>query len=84
MLALGGLVGAIIAGRLAEYMGRRDAMFIINSTFFIGAILMGAATTSTMFIIGRVFVGIGSGSMVCYYFTTYIISITTVSRKKEN
>ncbi|KAI7848729.1 major facilitator superfamily domain-containing protein [Circinella umbellata] len=63
MLALGGLVGAIIAGRLAKYTGRRDTMFIINSTFFIGAILMGSATTSAMLIIGRIFAGIGSGSM---------------------
>ncbi|KAG2224410.1 hypothetical protein INT45_002949 [Circinella minor] len=63
MFALGGLVGGIIAGHLAEYTGRRDTMFIINSTFFIGAILMGPATTSVMFIIGRIFVGIGSGSM---------------------
>ncbi|KAI9278386.1 major facilitator superfamily domain-containing protein [Phascolomyces articulosus] len=63
MLAFGGLLGAILASPMAEKMGRRDAMCFINITFLIGAILISAATTSTMFIIGRVFVGIGSGSM---------------------
>ncbi|KAI9278436.1 hypothetical protein BDA99DRAFT_554070 [Phascolomyces articulosus] len=48
MTAFDGLLGAILASPMAEKMGRQDAI---------------VATTSTVFIIERVFVGIDSGSM---------------------
>ncbi|KAI9498487.1 general substrate transporter [Zychaea mexicana] len=63
VFAIGGLLGAMFAGCLAERMGRRDSMFLVNITFVIGAAMNSLATTSTMFAIGRVFVGIGSGAM---------------------
>ncbi|CAO3597074.1 unnamed protein product [Absidia cylindrospora] len=63
MFAVGGLVGALIAGPLAEYLGRRDSMLVINVSFIIGAILLSLSTSSAQFAIGRIFVGIGSGFM---------------------
>ncbi|KAI9262398.1 general substrate transporter [Phascolomyces articulosus] len=63
MFALGGIPGALIAGRLAESLGRRDAMLVTNITFLIGAVLISVSTTTAMFIIGRIFVGMGSGAM---------------------
>ncbi|CAO3618848.1 unnamed protein product [Cunninghamella blakesleeana] len=39
-------------------------MLITNVAFFIGAILTSLSTTSTQFIFGRLFVGIGAGSMI--------------------
>ncbi|KAI9299915.1 major facilitator superfamily domain-containing protein [Cunninghamella echinulata] len=61
--ALGGLVGALLAGPMSERLGRRDSMLAINVTFFIGAILLSLSTSSAQFAFGRLFVGIGSGFM---------------------
>ncbi|CAO3618852.1 unnamed protein product [Cunninghamella blakesleeana] len=63
MYAVGGLLGALLAGPMSERMGRRDSMLAINVTFFIGAILLSLSTSSAQFAIGRIFVGIGSGFM---------------------
>ncbi|KAI8342042.1 general substrate transporter [Chlamydoabsidia padenii] len=63
MFAVGGLLGALLAGPMAEKLGRRDSMIAINFSFFIGAILLSLSTTSAQFAIGRIFVGIGSGFM---------------------
>ncbi|KAL7312786.1 Bifunctional purine biosynthesis protein PurH [Mucor circinelloides] len=65
MFAVGGLVGAMSNGYMANKFGRRDSMIIMNVNFFIGAILLSLATTSAQFAIGRIFVGIGSGFMTC-------------------
>ncbi|CAO3599952.1 unnamed protein product [Absidia cylindrospora] len=69
MFAVGGLLGALMAGPLAEKLGRRDSMVVINASFFIGAILLSLATSSAQFAIGRIFVGIGAG------FNTVVISM---------
>ncbi|KAF7726432.1 Solute carrier 2, facilitated glucose transporter member 5 [Apophysomyces ossiformis] len=63
MFAIGGLIGALAAGPMASKFGRRDAMIMLNISFFIGAVLLSTATTSAQFAIGRIFVGIGSGFM---------------------
>ncbi|KAI9023795.1 general substrate transporter [Phycomyces nitens] len=63
MFAVGGLVGALLANPMANHFGRRDAMIIINVSFFIGAVLLSTSTSSAQFAIGRIFVGIGSGFM---------------------
>ncbi|KAI8099683.1 general substrate transporter [Halteromyces radiatus] len=63
MFAVGGLLGALLAGPMAEKLGRRDSMWTINISFFIGAILLSLSTSSAQFAIGRIFVGIGSGFM---------------------
>lgn len=63
MYAIGGLVGAMIAGWMAQKYGRRDSMLIMNTTFFIGAILLSLSTEPGQFAVGRIFVGIGSGFM---------------------
>ncbi|KAI8062383.1 general substrate transporter [Gongronella butleri] len=63
MFAVGGLIGAMLCGPMANKLGRRDSMIAIDVTFFIGAILLSLATSSAQFAIGRIFVGIGSGFM---------------------
>ena len=64
MLAVGGLLGAISSGTLAEKFGRRDSMLFMNALFVIGAVLISTSTTSAQFAIGRIFVGVTSGFMV--------------------
>ena len=63
MFAIGGLLGAMMAGPMSDKFGRRDSMIIIDSSFIVGAVLLSTATTSAQFAIGRIFVGIGSGFM---------------------
>ncbi|KAI9498308.1 monosaccharide transporter [Zychaea mexicana] len=63
MFAVGGLLGALASGPLAERFGRRDSMLMMNTTFFIGAALLSTSTTSGQFAVGRIFVGAGSGFM---------------------
>lgn len=63
MFAIGGLLGAMIAGWMASKFGRRDSMLIMNCSFFIGAILLSLSTEPGQFAVGRIFVGIGSGFM---------------------
>ncbi|KAI8381080.1 general substrate transporter [Radiomyces spectabilis] len=63
MFAVGGLIGAMLAGPMSDKWGRRDAMIMINVSFFIGAILLSTSVHSAMFAIGRIFVGIGGGFM---------------------
>ncbi|KAI7854776.1 general substrate transporter [Circinella umbellata] len=63
MFAVGGLLGALAASPLAERFGRRDSMLLMNTTFFIGAVLLSTSTTSGQFAVGRIFVGAGSGFM---------------------
>lgn len=65
MFAVGGLLGAMASGYMSSRFGRRDSMIIMNTTFFIGAILLSLATSSAQFAIGRIFVGAGSGFMTC-------------------
>ncbi|ORE05188.1 general substrate transporter [Rhizopus microsporus var. microsporus] len=65
MFAVGGLIGAMANSYMAKRFGRRDSMLIMNTSFFIGAILLSTATTSAQFAIGRIFVGIASGFMTC-------------------
>ncbi|KAI8881272.1 general substrate transporter [Backusella circina FSU 941] len=63
MFAVGGLIGAMVAGYMAQRWGRRDSMLMMNVTFFIGAILLSLSTEPGQFAVGRIFVGIGSGFM---------------------
>lgn len=65
MFAIGGLLGAMSNGYMSNKFGRRDSMILMNTNFFIGALLLSVATTSAQFAIGRIFVGIGSGFMTC-------------------
>ncbi|KAI9311550.1 general substrate transporter [Dichotomocladium elegans] len=80
MFALGGLIGAMVGGRLSEKFGRRDSMLMINITFLIGAALSATATTSVQLAIGRVFVGVGSGSMYTIV-PMYIAEIAPTSHR---
>ncbi|CAI5465563.1 unnamed protein product [Closterium sp. Yama58-4] len=55
------LVGALSAGRLADFAGRRFAMGAAASIFIAGALCMALAPTYAILVIGRVITGIGVG-----------------------
>ena len=60
-LALGCIVGCVIAGRVADKYGRKPGLFASASVFFISSICMGMATSLSWFITSRFFAGIGVG-----------------------
>mmetsp|Transcript_13917 Transcript_13917/g.20893 ORF Transcript_13917/g.20893 Transcript_13917/m.20893 type:complete len:642 (-) Transcript_13917:1518-3443(-) len=59
--AIGGPVGAILGGYLANAAGRRQALLFDAIVFVLGGLLMSLAPTIAWLIAGRFFVGIASG-----------------------
>ncbi|MDX3885357.1 MAG: sugar porter family MFS transporter [Sphingomonas sp.] len=61
-ILVGCAVGAFIAGRLADRLGRRNVMMIAAVLFLLSALAAGAAGSSVVFIIARLIGGIGVGA----------------------
>jgi MFS transporter, SP family, sugar:H+ symporter len=55
-------VGAFMAGRLADTMGRRKTMQVAAILFIVSAIITGAAGSATVFAIARFFAGLAVGA----------------------
>lgn len=56
------LGGAIVGGWLSDKLGRRKPLVVISSVLFaVGAVTVGFAPSVELFIIGSVFMGLGSG-----------------------
>lgn len=60
-LAVGAMIGCIIAGKIADQYGRKPGLLIAASVFAVSSIVMGAAPGMAIFITGRFFAGIGVG-----------------------
>ena len=60
-ILLGCAVGAFLAGRLADLIGRRTVMMIAAALFIVSALGTGAASSSLFFIIARFIGGVGVG-----------------------
>ena len=61
-ILLGCAFGAFLAGRLADWFGRRNVMVVAALLFIVSAIGAGAADSSTVFIIARFVGGLGVGA----------------------
>ncbi|KAK4733903.1 hypothetical protein R3W88_008164 [Solanum pinnatisectum] len=55
------LVGAAIAGRTSDWIGRRYTIILASLIFFVGALLMGFAPNYWFLMFGRFVAGIGVG-----------------------
>ncbi|CAI9782793.1 unnamed protein product [Fraxinus pennsylvanica] len=55
------LVGAAVAGRTSDWIGRRYTIIFASAIFFVGALLMGLATNYSYLMFGRFVAGIGVG-----------------------
>jgi len=60
-LSCGALVGALLAGPLADKWGRKAVLLIADAWFVIGAILTAAAYSVPQMIVGRICLGFGVG-----------------------
>jgi MFS transporter, SP family, sugar:H+ symporter len=74
-LLVGCAVGAFIAGRLADLIGRRTVMIIAAILFVISALAAGDAPSSAVFILARFIggLGVGAASVLC---PAYISEVT--------
>ncbi|MBA0799101.1 hypothetical protein Gohar_009634 [Gossypium harknessii] len=55
------LVGSCAAGRTSDWVGRRYTIVLAGAIFFLGALLMGFATSYAFLMVGRFVAGIGVG-----------------------
>ncbi|WP_395335015.1 sugar porter family MFS transporter [Novosphingobium sp. BL-8H] len=61
-ILVGSSIGAFIAGRLSDLIGRRGTMMLAAVLFLISALLAGAAGSSEIFIFARIIGGLGVGA----------------------
>ncbi|PIA18228.1 general substrate transporter, partial [Coemansia reversa NRRL 1564] len=61
MVALGALVGSLVAGRAADRFGRKTILLVNNTFFIAGALLISTSTTVVQMAVGRFVSGIGCG-----------------------
>ncbi|KAK7304079.1 hypothetical protein RJT34_15102 [Clitoria ternatea] len=61
MALAGAIIGASVGGWINDRFGRRIAILLADALFFIGSVIMSAATSPAILIVGRVFVGLGVG-----------------------
>lgn len=60
-VTLGALVGALIAGTLADRIGRRPAVIVAGLLFIVGALIEAFTPNITVLVIGRLVVGFAVG-----------------------
>ena len=61
-LLIGCFVGAFLAGRLADQLGRRNVMMLAATLFLIGAIVQGLAEVHAVFLAARILGGMAVGA----------------------
>lgn len=61
-ILIGCAIGAFLAGRLADLLGRRAVMMIAAGLFILSALGAGAAGSSELFILARIIGGLGVGA----------------------
>ncbi|ESW10513.1 hypothetical protein PHAVU_009G216100 [Phaseolus vulgaris] len=57
----GAIIGASVGGWINDRFGRKKGIVVADALFFIGSVIMAAASSPVVLIVGRVFVGIGVG-----------------------
>lgn len=64
IFAVGGMIGGLASGKMADWLGRKGAMLLNNVVAFLAAVLMTSAyyvNAYPLLIIGRFIIGINSG-----------------------
>ncbi|GMY21374.1 sugar transporter ERD6-like 5 isoform X2 [Fagus crenata] len=75
VLTIGGVIGGLISGKIADLIGRRGAMWISELFSFAGWLAISFAKNAWLLNLGRLSMGIGVG-ILCYVVPVYIAEIT--------
>uniref|UniRef100_A0A2N9HXH7 Major facilitator superfamily (MFS) profile domain-containing protein n=1 Tax=Fagus sylvatica TaxID=28930 RepID=A0A2N9HXH7_FAGSY len=75
VLTIGGVIGGLISGKIADLIGRRGAMWISELFSFAGWLAISFAKNAWLLDLGRLSMGIGVG-ILCYVVPVYIAEIT--------
>nr|XP_023872458.1 sugar transporter ERD6-like 5 isoform X1 [Quercus suber] len=75
ILTIGGVIGGLISGKMADLIGRRGAMWFSELFIFAGWLAIAFAKTAFWLDFGRLLVGFGIG-VICYVVPVYIAEIT--------
>jgi MFS family permease len=59
---IGGILGPMFAGMMADRLGRRPAMFWSSLTAIVGVVMQTAARNIAMFVVGRIIIGLGASA----------------------
>lgn len=62
LLFPGAAGGALIGGRLSDWLGRRGSLLVCAALFFVGALACALAPTVTLMVIARIILGLGVGA----------------------
>ena len=61
ILSAGTFFGALLGAPMADMVGRKWGIIFSSLIFSVGVAMQTAATTMTLFVVGRVFAGLGVG-----------------------
>lgn len=75
LLTMGAMVGAIMSGRIADYLGRKGALRVCSVSYIIGWLIIFFSKEAFQLDIGRLFVGYGVG-LTSFTVPVYIAEIT--------
>jgi MFS family permease len=80
LIALGGIVGAVVAGPLASRWGRRRILQCFTLPVLISPMVMGLAVNYPMLVVGRFLCGIASGAS-CAMVPIYLSEISPLVKR---
>jgi SP family facilitated glucose transporter-like MFS transporter 8 len=75
LLTIGAMVGAILSGRIADFLGRKGALRVSSASYVIGWLIISLLKDAWLLDIGRLFIGYGVG-LTSYTVPVYIAEIT--------
>ncbi|GAB2277523.1 hypothetical protein Dimus_012232 [Dionaea muscipula] len=75
MITIGGTLGAVVCGKLSDYLGRRGTMGVTCIFFIVGWFSIAASQAAWSLDMGRIFLGFSLG-LICFVVPVYIAEIT--------
>ncbi|GMH13175.1 hypothetical protein Nepgr_015016 [Nepenthes gracilis] len=82
LLTIGGAIGAIVSGRLADYLGRRLTLGVTDLFAIIGWLSIAVSQTAWSLDLGRLLLGISLG-LTAYVVPVYVAEITPKDRRGQ-
>ncbi|KAK4596097.1 hypothetical protein RGQ29_014242 [Quercus rubra] len=74
-MTIGGMIGAVISGKLADIIGRKNTMWILDIFYIMGWLAIYFAKGAWLLDLGRLSLGFGFG-LTCFVAPTYLSEIT--------